>query len=92
MEMRPIFHFTQKRIEAHICICFVAYKCYKELERVMKLNDMTVSIDKALFIAGAVTTIRVNIPDSEDKHEKTMLFKKHKPIAKLFSEEFWVAQ
>lgn len=25
LEMRPMFHFTPKRIEAHICICFVAY-------------------------------------------------------------------
>ena len=31
LEARPIFHFTEKRIEAHICICFVAYKVYKEL-------------------------------------------------------------
>ena len=24
LEARPIFHFTEKRIEAHICICFIA--------------------------------------------------------------------
>ena len=23
IEIRPMFHFTRKRIEAHICICFV---------------------------------------------------------------------
>ncbi len=28
-------HFSEKRTEAHICICFVAYKVYKELERVI---------------------------------------------------------
>jgi transposase len=33
LELRPMFHFTKERIEAHICICFVAYKVYKELER-----------------------------------------------------------
>jgi transposase len=92
MEMRPIFHFTKERIEAHICICFIAYKCYKELERLMTLNNMTISIDKALFIAGAVTTIVVKLPHSKKKLEKTMLFKRHKPIEKLFSDEFWVAQ
>ena len=26
LEMRPMFHFTPRRIEAHVCICFVAYK------------------------------------------------------------------
>jgi transposase len=91
LEMRPMFHFTSKRIEAHICICFVAYKCYKELERMMKINKMDISIDKALFIAGSVTTIRVRMPKSNEIFEKTMLFKKHQAIEKLFSENFWVA-
>ena len=29
LEMRPMFHFTERRIEAHICICFIAYKVLK---------------------------------------------------------------
>ena len=29
IEIFPMFHFTRKRIEAHICICFVALKVYK---------------------------------------------------------------
>ena len=37
IEIRPMFHFTRKRIEAHICICFVALKVYKELERKLKI-------------------------------------------------------
>ena len=28
LEARPVFHFTSRRIEAHICICFIAYKVY----------------------------------------------------------------
>ncbi len=88
MEMRPIFHFTQKRIEAHICICFIAYKCYKELERMMKLNKMNISIDKALFIAGAVTTIVIRVNETECI-KKTMPMKRHQIIAPLFSEQFW---
>lgn len=30
---RDTLRFTRKRIEAHVCICFVALKVYKELER-----------------------------------------------------------
>ena len=30
IEIRPMFHFTRRRIEAHVCICFVAMKVYKE--------------------------------------------------------------
>ncbi|MCZ0211765.1 transposase, partial [Streptomyces sp. UMAF16] len=33
LKVRPIYHRLQKRIEAHICLNFVAYKVYKELER-----------------------------------------------------------
>ncbi|HZJ80509.1 MAG TPA: IS1634 family transposase, partial [Dysgonamonadaceae bacterium] len=32
LEIRPMLHFTPQKIEAHVCICFVAYKTYKELE------------------------------------------------------------
>ena len=46
LEMRPIFHFTERRIEAHICICFVAYKVYKELERVIRHAAIAMSVDK----------------------------------------------
>ena len=46
LEMRPMFHFTPKRIEAQVCICFVAYKVYKELERILKLNGFSLSVDK----------------------------------------------
>src|SRR5690606_34672147 len=38
LKVRPIYHRLQKRIEAHICISFVAYKVYKELERQLKLK------------------------------------------------------
>lgn len=33
LKIRPIFHYKRERIEAHICLNFVAYKVYKELER-----------------------------------------------------------
>ena len=45
IEIRPMFHFTRRRIEAHICICFVALKLYKELERLLKRANIGMSID-----------------------------------------------
>ena len=51
LEMLPMFHFNPKRIEAHICICFVAYKVYKELERILKVRNINLSVDKVLDIA-----------------------------------------
>src|SRR5690606_35207312 len=33
LKIRPVYHRLQRRIEAHVCLSFAAYKVYKELER-----------------------------------------------------------
>lgn len=45
LEVRPMSHFSEKRIEAHVCICFVALKVYKELERLLKASRCPYSVD-----------------------------------------------
>ena len=72
LEMRPMFHFTEKRIEAHICICFVAYKVYKELERVIRSIGLGMSVDRVLWIAKTITTIRLRLPNGET-YSQTLL-------------------
>ncbi len=84
-----MFHFTHKRIHAHVCICFVAYKIYKELERILKLSNINLSVDKVLSIAKTITTIKINLPVSKNSITKTMLLTpKHKSIEKLFDDKF----
>src|SRR3989344_5331106 len=43
LRVRPIFHRKRRRIEAHLCIAFVAYSVWKELELLLKKQgvDMT---------------------------------------------------
>jgi transposase len=90
LELRPMFHFTKKRIEAHVCICFVAYKVYKELERMLKTNKINLSVDKVLDIAKTITTVKVKLQQSKETITKTMLItQKHKSIAQLFDQNFW---
>jgi len=90
LEMRPMFHFTPNRIEAHVCICFAAYKVYKELERVMRISHVNMSVDKVLDIAKTITTIKINLPISGNTMTKTMLLtQRHKSIAQLFDKKFW---
>ena len=90
LDLRPMFHFTKKRIEAHVCICFVAYKVYKELERTLKNNGIKMSVDKVLSIAKTITTIKVKLQESNETISKTMLITdKHKSISKLFESDFW---
>ena len=61
IEICPMFHFTRKRIEAHICICFVALKVYKELERMLKVSEVKMSVDKGLALAKNITTIQIEL-------------------------------
>ena len=90
LELRPMFHFTRKRIEAHVCICFVAYKVYKEMERVLKISGINLSVDKVLNIAKTITTLKIKLPACSEVLTKTMLITaKHKSIGQLFDQNFW---
>lgn len=87
-----MFHFTRKRIEAHICICFVALKVYKELERMLKVSEIKMGVDKVLALAKTITTIQIKLPLNKVVYTQTMLMARHQKIAKLFDEDFWVTQ
>jgi transposase len=90
LELRPMFHFTKKRIEAHVCICFVAYKVYKELERILKTSNINLSVDSVLNIAKTITTMKIKLPISGETVTRTMLLtQKHKSIEILFDKNFW---
>lgn len=90
IEMRPMFHFTSKRIEAHVCICFVADKVYKELEGLLKKNQYKLSVDKVLEIAKTVISLKIKLPNSGSTRTKTMIMTDgQKEIVALFSEDFW---
>ncbi len=92
IEMRPMFHFTRKRIEAHICICFVALKVYKELERLLKRGGITLSVDKTLAMARTITTLKIKLPMSGEVISRTMIMQRHKRIEILFDDQFWGMQ
>lgn len=85
LEIRPIYHRLQRRIEAHICIAFVAYKVYKELERQLKEKQSTLSPQKAIEIAKTIYAVKVKHPITKEitytLHIKT---EEQKSIAKLF--------
>lgn len=85
LEARPIFHFTEKRIEAHICICFIAYKVYKELERIIGLAKINLSVDSVLKIAKTVATIKINMPNNGIAKQQTLLLTEaQQSIKRLF--------
>ena len=83
LEMRAMFHFTPKRIEAHICICFVAYKVYKELERNIRELGIGMSVDKVLFYAKTIPTLRFRLPNGESYSQRLYTMPQQEKIRPL---------
>jgi len=48
LKIRPIYHRLKDRIEAHICISFISYVLYKELDRYLHENHSEISMSKAI--------------------------------------------
>lgn len=46
LKVRPIFHWTEKRIKAHLAICFTAYALVRYLEYRVRLQYKNLSIEK----------------------------------------------
>ena len=44
--MRPIYHFSPRRILAHILICFLTFSLARQAQYKLKRNDCDVSIDE----------------------------------------------
>lgn len=64
LKIRPIFHYKKERIEAHICLSFVAYTIYKELERLLKINESNLSVTQAIELLDTIYKITVALPES----------------------------
>lgn len=68
LKIRPIYHRLQHRIETHICISFVAYKIYKELERQLKEKKSSLSPEKAIEIAKTIYQVKAKANNEEVSH------------------------
>ncbi len=88
LEIRPIYHQLKRRIEAHICISFVASKFYKALERQLKEKHSTKSPEKIIDILKTIYQISFETPFSSKVHQKLLLkIQEQKKIVQLFNLE-----
>jgi len=84
LKIRPIYHRLQHRIETHICISFVAYKVYKELERQLKELQSNISPEKAIEIAKTIYQVKANTQNREVSHI-LLITDEQKNLAQIFS-------
>lgn len=86
LKIRPIYHRLQRRIEAHICISFVAYKIFKELERQLKAKKAKISANQAIEIAENIMEVEVKLPQSGNiKSKRLLLTEEQKYLNALFN-------
>lgn len=74
LKIRPIYHRLRHRIEAHICIAFVAYSILKELERILYQSKSHLSLKEAAELTHTIYQLNVVLPQS--KHQKSILLQK----------------
>jgi len=71
LKIRPIYHRLRDRIEAHICISFVAYLLHKELERILSdqisIKKAIKAINKMYEIILKNSTIKLKNNESQQK-------------------------
>jgi len=69
LRIRPIHHYRAKRIKAHVCVAFVAYAIYKELDRLLIEGGMPFSTQRAIELTHTMYQMVVELPDDpERKH------------------------
>jgi len=65
LRIRPVYHYRRKRIEAHICIAFVAYTIYKELERLLEKYNAGFSPKRAAELTHNMYQLEYEAPGSD---------------------------
>lgn len=89
LRIRPIYHRLRRRIEAHICISFVAYSIYKELERVLKKAKYTLSVEKAAEITHNMYQMEIVLPESRHSRKITLKMDDNQTeLVKIITENF----
>lgn len=89
LRIRPIYHYLRQRIEAHICISFTAYTVYKELERVLKNNNSSLSLKKAAEITHNIYQMNYQLPKSKKYKSKVLqMDTQQQELFKIINENF----
>ncbi len=44
--MRPVFHWTERRIKGHFVVCFIAFLLLRTLELILRVKEEKVSSER----------------------------------------------
>lgn len=88
LKIRPIYHRLKERIEAHICISFMAYLVYKELERGLIKISSQVSMNTAIEQINKMYEVVVSQTSSNARVIRLKNNNIQEEILNIINEEF----
>jgi len=92
LRIRPIYHRLRRRIEAHICIAFVAYTVFKELERLLIEHGIQMSPPRAIEVMKTIQQATVFLPESERTVTTMLALTPEQEKLLALKNRFWVSQ
>lgn len=72
LRVRPIHHYRRRRIEAHLCIAFVAYAIYKELERQLQKHQVEMSSKRAAELTHTMYELEYDLPHAKRRERRIL--------------------
>lgn len=67
LDLRPVYHWTEKRIEGHIMLCFLSFYFLRVLQKKLQDDSITISYEKILESLNKIQVIPV-------EHQKQTFF------------------
>lgn len=62
LSMRPIYHQLERRVEAHVLVCFLAYALYRTLDHLSRRQGLELSARKILQAVSSIKSGDVVLP------------------------------
>ena len=69
--MRPIYHRTDGRVEAHIYVAALAFLIYRAIEKKLKAARLDLSATEALTALKSVRVVDIDLGDGTTKRSVT---------------------
>src|SRR6266699_2117775 len=80
LDMRPIYHQTGRRVEAHIFVAALAFLLHRALEKKLKAARIDLSATEALSILKSVRVVDIDLGDGTSKRSVTRGTQRAAPV------------
>lgn len=71
LDMRPVYHHTAHRVEAHIFVAALAFLLHRAIEKTLKAAHLDISATEALTVLKSVRVVDINLGDGTTKRSVT---------------------